>query len=152
MPASVAAGALALCLSSIGATGTAVTAQIPLDGKTQTFSIAWMHSIEKTQWTEQWMAIGHSASNTHPHLRLLRARIETSGAGMEIPEGAVLRHGGYDYEVQKDLPSVTLSHSPFTAQATLCAAGECRVLTNWLKGLPKIAAVELTPCTHQPGL
>ena len=141
----VAAGALALCLTSFGSQDAPLSAQITFDHEARTFSLEWTHSIEKTQWFEHWEVV----AAPQPHLRLLRARIEASGAGMEIPDNAVFRNGGYEYPVNQDLPSVTLSHSPFTAQAELCLGKRCRPLADWLPGLPSIQAVTLSAC-HAP--
>ena len=141
----VAAGALALCLTSFGSQDAPLSAQITFDHEARTFSLEWTHSIEKTQWFEHWEVV----AAPQPHLRLLRARIEASGAGMEIPDNAIFRNGGYEYPVNQDLPSVTLSHSPFTAQAALCVGKRCRPLADWLPGLPSIQAVTLSAC-HAP--
>ena len=141
----VAAGALALCLTSFGSQDAPLSAQITFDHEARTFSLEWTHSIEKTQWFEHWEVV----AAPQPHLRLLRARIEASGAGMEIPDNAIFRNGGYEYPVNQDLPSVTLSHSPFTAQAELCVGKRCRPLADWLPGLPSIQAVTLSAC-HAP--
>ena len=141
----IAAGALALCLTSFGSQDAPLSAQITFDHEARTFSLEWTHSIEKTQWFEHWEVV----AAPQPHLRLLRARIEASGAGMEIPDNAIFRNGGYEYPVNQDLPSVTLSHSPFTAQAALCVGKRCRPLADWLPGLPSIQAVTLSAC-HAP--
>jgi hypothetical protein len=141
----IAAGALALCLTSFGSQDAPLSAQITFDHEARTFSLEWTHSIEKTQWFEHWEVV----AAPQPHLRLLRARIEASGAGMEIPDNAIFRNGGYEYPVNQDLPSVTLSHSPFTAQAELCVGKRCRPLADWLPDLPSIQAVTLSAC-HAP--
>jgi hypothetical protein len=141
----VAAGALALCLTSVGPQDEPLSAHIPFAREARTFSLEWTHSIEKTQWFEHWEVV----AAPQPHLRLLRARIEASGAGMEIPDNAIFRNGGYEYPVNQDLPSVTLSHSPFAAQAALCVGKRCRPLADWLPGLPSIQAVTLSAC-HAP--
>jgi len=127
---SASAALAALCLSS-GALQASVV--------TTAFELQWMHSIEKTQWLEHWEV-------TPKILTLVRASIATSGAGMDIPDNAVLVNGVYEYPVNVQLGSVTLSHSPYTAQATLCINNHCQPLSNWLPGLPAIAAVELAAC------
>ena len=142
MALGVAVGALALCLAGTTPSGPTVTAQVPLSASDGAFTIQWMHSIEKTQWTEHWQV----RAKPQPHLYLRDARIETSGAGMDIPDNAVWRDGGYTYDVQQTLTEVTLSHSPFTAQATLCSTQQCQQLADWLPGLPAIAAITLTAC------
>ena len=49
---------------------------------TLAFTLSWTHSVEKTIWEEDWAV---SASG----LKLTEARIESMGAGMETPDGAV---------------------------------------------------------------
>lgn len=127
---SVAAALAAVCLSS-----GALTTSIP----TTAFELRWMHSIEKTQWHEYWRVTPTALTLTH-------ARIATSGAGMEIPDNAVWVNGAYEYPVDLQLSSLTLSHSPFTAQATICAHNTCKSLGDWLPGLPRIAAVTVAAC------
>lgn len=139
------AGTLALCLSSVDPQNAPLRAHIPLTQAATHFSLEWTHSIEKTQWLERWQVV----ASPKPYLRLLNARIEASGAGMEIPDNAIWRNGGYEYAVNQDMSSVTLSHSPFTTQAQLCVGHRCRPLADWLPGLPAIQAVQLSAC-HTP--
>ena len=127
---SASAALAALCLSSSG-----LTAVLP----THAFELQWMHSIEKTQWLEHWQV-------STSELRLARASVATSGAGMDIPDHAVLVNGVYEYTVNLTMASVTLSHSPYTAQASLCINNRCQPLASWLPGLPEVAAVELRAC------
>ena len=131
---SASAALAALCISS-----GVLSAVVP----TTAFGLQWMHSIEKTQWFEQWAVT--------PHMLVLeRARVATSGAGMDIPDNAVLVDGMYRYDVNLEIQRVTLSHSPYTAQATLYIEQRCKPLSDWLPGLPAIAAVELAACTAKP--
>ena len=96
---SASAALAALCISS-----GVLSAVVP----TTAFGLQWMHSIEKTQWFEQWTVTPHT-------LVLERARVATSGAGMDIPDNAVLVDGVYRYDVNLEVQRVTLSHSPYTA-------------------------------------
>ncbi|MBD3763886.1 MAG: DUF1850 domain-containing protein [Rhodobacterales bacterium] len=50
------------------------------------FTLDWTHSVERVRWEEDW-AVSSTA------LRPVRGRIRGSGAGMEVPPGAVLRDG-----------------------------------------------------------
>lgn len=59
------------------------------------FTLAWTHSVQKTQWEEDWRL-------TPAGLELVESRIEGSGAGMEVPDGAVLKDGVWAYK--PDLP------------------------------------------------
>lgn len=103
-------------------------------------TVRWMHSIEKTLWEEDWRREGD-------HLRLVEARIRTSGAGMEMPEGAVLEDGVWHYAPSlPPLPQVLLRHSPYVPAYTLCSEGRCLPVAAWLPGLPADAVLELAPC------
>lgn len=57
---------------------------------TSLFTLSWMHSIEKVRWEEDWRL-------TPAGLQLVAARVKGSGAGMEVPDGAVLRDGFWRY-------------------------------------------------------
>ena len=50
------------------------------------FSLSWTHSVEKTVWSENWIVQGNA-------LKVVEASVEGSGAGIELPENAVLRDG-----------------------------------------------------------
>lgn len=103
------------------------------------FTLAWMHSIEKIRWEEDWRLDDGA-------MTLVEARVRGSGAGMEPAPGARLVDGVWHYRVVRREPALALTHSPFTTGYTLCAAGRCRPLTDWLPGLPEIARVDVGPC------
>ena len=54
------------------------------------FTLTWTHSVERTEWRETWAV-------ENGELVLAEASVEGSGAGMEIPDGAVLRDGAWHY-------------------------------------------------------
>jgi hypothetical protein len=89
----------------------------------QSFTLSWTHSVTKTLWWEQWEV---SADGIRP----IEARISSSGAGMEPPEGAVLVDGVWFYV--PNLPNqreVVLASSAMTGGGwLLCAQGTCRTL------------------------
>jgi hypothetical protein len=72
---------MSLCLSAGG-----VTLALTLE----TFSLSWTHSVERTVWREEWRV-------TEAGLVIESAAISGSGAGMEVPEGAVLRDGAWHF-------------------------------------------------------
>jgi len=120
-----------LCLSS----GALVTVLA-----TQAFTLAWVHSIEKVRWEEDWQVAGGK-------LQIVEARIRGTGAGMETPEGAVLSDGAWHYRPQlAPLAKVTLAHSPYTAGYELCSDGRCRPLTDHLPGIAATGTIVLAPC------
>ncbi len=94
------------------------------------FTLAWTHSIEKIRWEEDYSVQSH---NTKPTLRLDRARVRGSGAGMEPPEDARLVKGWYVYSPTTPLPpALRLTRSPYTSDYTLCADGQCQPMSHWL--------------------
>lgn len=87
------------------------------------FELSWTHSVTHGLWWERW-EVGAEG------LRPVEARIEGSGAGMEPPEGAVLRDGAWHYT--PDLPpqrEIHLAASGMTGAGwRLCAADKCHDL------------------------
>lgn len=84
------------------------------------FELSWTHSVTRGLWWERWEV-------AEAGLRPVEARIEGSGAGMEVPEGARLSDGVWRYT--PTLPpqrEVFLAASGATGGGwTLCAAGRC---------------------------
>jgi hypothetical protein len=104
------------------------------------FTLAWMHSIEKIRWEEDWQIRAGA-------LHLVEARIRGTGAGMEPPAQAKLKNGVWHYVPDTPpLPSVQLAHSPYTKGYELCVAGLCRPLADHLPGIDNTAVIELRPC------
>lgn len=84
------------------------------------FTLAWTHSVQKSEWQEDWRA-------TPGGLVLQEVRVQGSGAGIEPPEGAV-RAGGF-YVARPQLApqlSVILRRSGATADWRVCTQGRCR--------------------------
>jgi hypothetical protein len=82
------------------------------------FTLSWTHSVEKTTWQEDWKV-------TSAGLEIVAARVKGSGAGMEPPEGSVLKGGWWIY-VPK-LParsSLILASSGATGSGWRLCAGE----------------------------
>ncbi|MDI4665833.1 DUF1850 domain-containing protein [Xanthobacter autotrophicus] len=107
------------------------------------FTLAWTHSVQKSEWQEDWRA-------TPDGLVLDEVRVEGSGAGMEPPEGAV-REGRF-YVAHPGLPpqrEVLLRRSGATADWRVCTEGGCRPMGALLPSdLPPVDAdpVRLTLC------
>lgn len=124
---------IGLCLGLAGA----VWAEVPTDA----FTLAWTHTIEKIRWEEDYRL---SAAG----LQLQAARIRGTGAGMEVPDGAVLRDGAWHYRPQVPaLPLLRLGRTPEAGDYQLCFSGSCWPMAHWL-GPPRHPqpAVELWPC------
>lgn len=106
----------------LGVAFVSVLAVIPAERVT----LAWEHSVEKIRWEEDYVVrIGR--------LELMEARVKGSGAGMEVPEGAVLRDGWWHYRPTDKLPGkVTLTRSTYVKDYELCWGQRCRTLTEIL--------------------
>ncbi len=114
----------------------AVSAVLSIDG----FTLAWMHSIEKVRWEEDWR-IERSA------LVITEARIRGFGAGMEPPQGAVLKEGAWHYRPALPPQAVLrLAHSSYTSGYELCDEGRCQPLADYLPGIADNADIELMAC------
>ena len=103
------------------------------------FTLAWMHSIEKIRWEEDWRTEG-------AELVLIEGRVRGSGAGMEPPAGAKLIDGVWHYPGKLRVTELNLAHSPFTTGYDLCSNGKCQPLAVHLRGLPEIANIRLSAC------
>lgn len=110
----------------------------PLD---DAITLRWMHSIEKIIWEEDYR-------REREVLRVVAARVQGTGAGMEPPAGAVLREGTWHYvPALPPLPRIELQHSPHAMPYEICSEGACRPVSEWLPGLPAEATLVLEPCT-----
>ena len=122
---------MALCLAA-----GAVAAVLASDA----FTLAWMHSIERVRWEEDWRVEAG-------RLQLVAARVKGSGAGMEPPDDALLYCGAWHYRPRVPaMAQLTLAHSPYTAGYELCAGGSCRMLADYLPGIAESATIVLAPC------
>lgn len=99
------------------------------------FTLAWTHSVEKVRWEEDWEL-------SDAGLRIVEARVRGSGAGMEVPDGAVLRDGVWHY-----MPSLLPQRELLLARSgatvgnwELCSAGECREIAAAAGAAARIAA------------
>lgn len=113
-----------ICLTALGG---AVLAALP----GPSFTLAWTHSIEKTEWREEWRA-------ESGRLVPVEARVKGSGAGMEPPPQARLADGWLVWT--PNLPPqdrIVLAASAFTGDHTLCAGGRCRPLAEWTGARPE---------------
>lgn len=127
---------MALCLAAA-----ALAVTLPI----QAFTLSWMHSIEKIRWEEDYRVVDQ-------HLVLTEARIRGSGAGMDPPDGAVLRDGVWHYTpALAPLPRLRLARSPFTVDYTMCWEGHCHPMAE-LAGPPdSMVPVEVFACQAASG-
>lgn len=102
------------------------TAALAVSLAIDSFTLAWTHSVERTEWRETWRIDG-------AELVLDEARVRGSGAGMEPPEGAVLVDGWWVYRPPLRVPALHLAVSGATGSGwRLCSHGECHDLERWL--------------------
>lgn len=106
------------------------------------FTLAWTHSVEKTRWEERWIAGPEG-------LTVVEGRIAGSGAGMEPPEGAVLREGAYVWRPKtRPLAVLVLAASGATGSGwTLCPDGGACVELGREAGEP----IRVKVCEASPG-
>jgi len=117
----------ALCIAAAG-----LAFSLPL----QSFTLAWTHSIEKIRWEEDYRIVQYDGG---ARLQLTEARIRGNGAGMEIPDGAVLRNGVWHYvPALAPLPELQLARSHYVADYQLCWDGICHALGD-IAGTPDAA-------------
>ncbi|MDD2382929.1 MAG: DUF1850 domain-containing protein [Sulfurospirillaceae bacterium] len=106
----------------------------------QAFTLAWMHSVEKIRWEEDWRIEGKN-------LHIVEARVKGSGAGMEPPLGSVLYDGYWHYTPSiKPLSSVSLMHSPYTKGYEICFDATCKPLADFLPGIASTDSIVLHAC------
>ena len=130
-------GAAALCLLAAGAP--------PVELPTDTVTLAWTHTIEKIGWRELWTVEAGE-------LRLLEARVQGSGAGMEPGSGAVLRENWWVWRPERQrVPGLTLARAPGIADYQLCWGGDCHRLGDLLGPAADAGTAELRPCSSAAG-
>src|SRR5690242_18032325 len=87
------------------------------------FTLAWIHSIEKVEWQEDWRITANG-------LELVEARVKGSGAGMEPPPEAQLSRGWFRWKPARPaMDEVTLGNSGAAGEWRLCTGGKCRTLS-----------------------
>ena len=107
---------------------------------TQSFTLAWMHSIEKIRWEEDYRIVG-------AQLVLTEARVRGSGAGMEPPADSTFRDGVWHYDPHlPPLNELRLTHSSYTSGYELCQSGRCVQLTDFAPRASNGDVIELRPC------
>jgi len=121
----------AVCLLVAGV----LRATVPSD----TFTLGWQHSVEKTRWEEDYRVEGEA-------LVLTESRVEGFGAGMEPAPRARLEHGTWHWRPDvPPLPSLRLTSSPYTADYRICWSGQCTALRRLVHS-SGIEVVSVTPC------
>jgi hypothetical protein len=126
---------MSLCL--VGA-GVAVTIAA------EAFSLSWTHTIEKTEWREEWRVEAGE-------LVLEEASVKGSGAGMEPPAEARLEDGAYVWRPGTRHPGLVLRRDPHAGDWTLCAGGRCDPIGVWLgEDADPVEISAAAPCKERP--
>jgi hypothetical protein len=108
-------GGVSLCLASAGMVKALSIA---------TFTLAWTHSVEKTEWQEDWRV-------TSQGLVLTQARVKGSGAGMEPPPQARLIDGWFQWRPEgAPKLQMVLANSGAAGEWRLCQGGNCKTLSD----------------------
>jgi len=101
------------------------------------FSLSWVHSVEKTEWREDWRVI-------EGKLQLERAWVKGSGAGMEPGDTARLHAGWWVWEPYiPPVPELNLATSGATVSGWKFCAGSgapCIELDDQNSDIIKLAA------------
>ncbi|HSF62770.1 MAG TPA: DUF1850 domain-containing protein, partial [Paracoccaceae bacterium] len=99
------------------------------------FSLHWTHSVEKVEWVEHWAVLPAT-------LRLTRAAVKGSGAGMEPAPDAVLQGGWWVWHPGTEVPELRLAASGATGAGwRLCDGATCHDL-----GVVASDALVVAPC------
>lgn len=105
---------MTLCIAA-GGTAIAIAAS--------SFTLSWVHSVERTRWDESWRIAGD-------RLEVVEAHVQGAGAGIDLPDDAERAAGGWRFRPRlAPIPRLVLAASGATPSGwTLCAAGSCREL------------------------
>ena len=103
------------------------------------FTLAWDHSVQRTQWVERYRITGEG-------LLLVEAGVEGSGAGMEPPPSATLRDGRWTWHPGTSIEELRLTHSNFARDYVLCWRDRCVELGALVGDTAEGAVVVVRPC------
>lgn len=155
---------LGVCLQ-LAATAETTPKAAPVFVPVREFTLAWVHSIEKVRWEEDYeVIISHQSTNAlkadfgdnkpsrapsaQPVLLAKAARIKGSAAGMEPPEGAILKDGWYHYTPAiAEHQEIRLTRSEFVPDYEWCDQKGCRSLATIL---PSDGGVTLMRACEKP--
>lgn len=112
-----------LCIGFFGAT--APDNQLSMiDLPDATFTLKWMHSIEKSGWEETWRV-------TKDGFMPVLAKIRTGGSGMEPPTSSIFREGWYEYiPTVGPVSDIIIPDSDFTLPMQFCVQDDCAPLSD----------------------
>lgn len=109
------------------------------------FTLAWVHTIEKVRWEEDYEV---QRGEKGPFLFAKQARIKGSAAGMEPPEDAILWRGWYTYSPLTSYPEqLRLTRSEFSPDYQWCDSEGCRLMSALV---PRDGQITLVTACDQP--
>ncbi len=125
---------ITLCIAVLNAFGAPVgEVELP---QSERFTLAWTHSVEKTEWREEYRI-------ANGLLHLDQAHIQGSGAGMEPPPKAQKTETGWRYKPMVPPQSeVRITLSPYAPDYRICVQDRCRPLTEVLPAALRPKPVE----------
>jgi hypothetical protein len=122
---------VSLCLATAGVVKSLAVAS---------FMLTWTHSVEKTEWQEDWRI-------TPQGLEIVEARVKGSGAGMEPPPEARLAEGWFRWKPQLPMLSeVALGNSGLVGEWRLCTDGKCQELSAILGRPLGVSVTTMSVC------
>lgn len=112
-------------------------------------TLTWQHSVEKIIWQEDYVA-------TENAVVVVNGRVRGTGAGMEIPKGAVQitdknspNYGAWQYQIPNNkFAKINLTHSQYTAPYSFCNKSSCKTINQLIPNIPDYAVIELTTCKN----
>lgn len=127
---------MAICLSSAAAAVSVAAGS---------FTLGWVHSIEKILWEEDWRV-------DKAVLVLEAVRVRGHGAGMEPAPEAVLRDGVWEWHPRTVHEVLRLTRSGFTADYQWCVPGaSCVPMSDILPADGGITEVRACDVSVLPG-
>lgn len=122
---------MGLCLATAGVVKSLAVAS---------FMLSWTHSVEKTEWQEDWRV-------TPQGLEIVEARVKGTGAGMEPPPEARLVDGWFRWTPKLPvLPEVALGNSGMAGEWRFCTDGKCQDLSAVLGRPLGVAVTTMSVC------
>ncbi len=95
------------------------------------FTLSWTHSVEKVRWEEDWRL-------TQAGFQVVASRVRGTGAGMEIPDGAVFENGAWSYVPSvPPVPELLLARSGATVGGwRVCSERGCAEIAEAVGDTP----------------
>ncbi|WP_099867771.1 DUF1850 domain-containing protein [Pararhizobium haloflavum] len=109
----------------------------------EAFTLIWSHSVEKTEWREDWR-VGEKG------LSIVQASVEGTGAGMEIPEGARREGNAWVYVPDMaPLEEVRFADAGLGSDWTICWNEQCHRMNSVIP--TKGSGLVMRACTAAEG-